>query len=522
MKHLIILLLVFVFCPHGSAAVPIRWTVETSRVAPAQIEAYHGETLRFEASLQSYGKPFAPTNNLYAIYWQTNGMDSAYWVGPAVISNNVLLSEWIPAMDVGATAYQGFIGAPGEIYRASFQLRLRPSPGAVPSELPLPTKTLDFAQVTILNPPYYDRDETDARILELAPVPGNYSTVSNRAMNAVQPATIADMETQTHAAATYQPKGDYLTEESDPTVDAKILTATNETLAAAKDYTDGCATDLVERIAGKQDEITDLTTIRSGAALGATALQTETDPTVPSWAKAAVKPTYAWSEITSKPSWIGSTKPAYGIGEIAGLSGELSTRLSTTNLNNIASPIRINRDYFYDETIFDLSFNGGSSHLEIGVNGFTWNGVAVWWNQIAQKSEIPTALKCPNSITIKTNGVAAVTYDGSAAKTIDLALGGGGGGGPGGTVAAAALEYHADGQAIEVTVAAAGTFSATLTGWPDGQSQMAFVTLAAGASVSPSIKLIGYSEWTVGEEFMAVATRRGNKIYVNPVCITEE
>lgn len=51
--------------------------------------------------------------------------------------------------------------------------------------------------------------------------------------------------------------------------------------------------------ASKQDVIADLSDIRSGAALGATALQsyTETDPTVPSWAKAESKPTYTASEV---------------------------------------------------------------------------------------------------------------------------------------------------------------------------------------------------------------------------------
>lgn len=33
-----------------------------------------------------------------------------------------------------------------------------------------------------------------------------------------------------------------------------------------------------------------------------TALQAETDPTVPEWAKAATKPAYSWSEITEKPT----------------------------------------------------------------------------------------------------------------------------------------------------------------------------------------------------------------------------
>lgn len=223
----------FLFAFSLSAAIPQHWTVETSRVQPAQFEAYHGETIEFAAAMQTYGKPLAITNDLIGIYWQTNGMGSAYWTAPAVISNNVMIARWEPEMDVGANVYSCFIGAPGEIYRAAFQLRLRPSPGAEPSELPLPVKTLDFAQVTVLNAPYYSKSETDAKIIELAPAPGNYATVSNRAMTAVQPDAIADMETQTHAAATYQPKGSYLTSETDPTVDGKISTHNSSSSAHA-------------------------------------------------------------------------------------------------------------------------------------------------------------------------------------------------------------------------------------------------------------------------------------------------
>ena len=35
----------------ANAAVPVRWTVETSRVQPAAFEAYQGETLTFDAVL---------------------------------------------------------------------------------------------------------------------------------------------------------------------------------------------------------------------------------------------------------------------------------------------------------------------------------------------------------------------------------------------------------------------------------------------------------------------------------------
>lgn len=58
------------------------------------------------------------------------------------------------------------------------------------------------------------------------------------------------------------------------------------------------------QLSAKQDKISDLDTIRSNAAKGATALQsyTETDPTVPSWAKATSKPTYTADEVGALPN----------------------------------------------------------------------------------------------------------------------------------------------------------------------------------------------------------------------------
>ena len=139
-------------CAH--AAVPLKWTVETSRVQPVTFEAYHGETLALEATLQSYGKPVSDTLQDARIYWQTNGMGSAYWSAPASASGNVLRATWTPAMDTGANAVYGFIGVAGENYRASFQLRMRSSPGAVPNELELPRKHIDFAEVEVKNAPW--------------------------------------------------------------------------------------------------------------------------------------------------------------------------------------------------------------------------------------------------------------------------------------------------------------------------------------------------------------------------------
>ena len=156
MKSIAVILLP-VFTLQSSSAVPLTWTVETSRVKPAAFEAYQGETLEFEAALCSNGKPLAAPLN-YSFFWQTNGMGNVYWstnvASAANHPTNVMFATWTPSMDVGARAYTCFLGAPGTIYHAAFQLRLRPSPGAVPNALPLPTPTIDFARVTVTNAPW--------------------------------------------------------------------------------------------------------------------------------------------------------------------------------------------------------------------------------------------------------------------------------------------------------------------------------------------------------------------------------
>ena len=130
--------------PARSAAVPLAWTVETSRAQVAQFEAYRGETLDLEATMQSYGSPLA-TPVQPSLYWQTNGMGSAWWTAPATASGNVLRATWSPTNDCGGTVYNCFIGGPYASYRAAFRLRMLPSPGYTPNHLKLPTVTYDAA-----------------------------------------------------------------------------------------------------------------------------------------------------------------------------------------------------------------------------------------------------------------------------------------------------------------------------------------------------------------------------------------
>lgn len=137
--------------PALPTAVPLRWTVETSRAQVAQFEAYRGETLDLEATMKSYGSPLA-TPAQPSLYWQTNGMGAAWWTAPATASGNVLRATWSPTNDCGGTVYNCFIGGPDATYRAAFRLRMLPSPGFTPNHLKLPTVTYDatlFGEPTV-------------------------------------------------------------------------------------------------------------------------------------------------------------------------------------------------------------------------------------------------------------------------------------------------------------------------------------------------------------------------------------
>ena len=163
------------------AAVPLAWEVRPTNPAPAAFDRHHGETIHLTATFNGFGElPFAPGADV-RLWYQTNGMGQAWWSAPATVQSNVITATWSPALDPGADRVSLFFGAPSNVY-ASAVLRLRHSPGFTPSVLTLPVQRLDFSAVEIANAPYYTKTETEAKIAELAPVPGDYETVSNRAM----------------------------------------------------------------------------------------------------------------------------------------------------------------------------------------------------------------------------------------------------------------------------------------------------------------------------------------------------
>lgn len=160
------------FATVGDAAnIPQEWAVEVSRVRQYQFQATHGDTMALKATYWHNGEPFDLGGDTFRLYWQTNAMGSVYWSAPATAASNTVSAVFANTMDPGAPIVYGFLGATSGNYRASFSIRYAPGPGATPNALPLPAATIDFAKVEVLNPPYYTKAETDARIIELSPVP---------------------------------------------------------------------------------------------------------------------------------------------------------------------------------------------------------------------------------------------------------------------------------------------------------------------------------------------------------------
>ena len=128
------------------AAVPLAWDVRPGQPAPVTFDRYHGETIDFSATFRGFGElPFASGADI-RLWYQTNGMGSAWWSVPAIVQSNVLSATWSPALDPGADRVSLFFGAPSNAYAAAV-LRLRHSPGFAPGTMPDPETFHEFDPV---------------------------------------------------------------------------------------------------------------------------------------------------------------------------------------------------------------------------------------------------------------------------------------------------------------------------------------------------------------------------------------
>ena len=203
-------------------AAPLQWTCDWPEAKSQTFSLYQGETATFEPTFRVNG--LTVTNaTIEAVWYQTNGMGNAWWKLDG--------ATFAPSNDVGAAAYRFFVEAKTSddiLYRANGALRMLPSPGFTPNAIEPPIVTLDFANIEVLNPPWteigeratgngerigvletnvYTKAETESKIVELAPAPGNYAAVSNAAVyaaitNAIQDTAIAGKASKSDATLT--------------------------------------------------------------------------------------------------------------------------------------------------------------------------------------------------------------------------------------------------------------------------------------------------------------------------------
>ena len=182
------ILLSYACCLSALASVPVPWTVDVSDMTSKDVTAYRGETLDLAVTFAGY-RPSVATATLY---WQTNGMDNAWWSTNATYSAGVARATFTPAMDPGAPTVLFFVAVNdpgGTCYRASGRLRLSRSPGSNPASAPLPPPggTIDFSRITVLNAPWATLEAAQSAV----------STGVNQALNAVE--SLSNRAEQTYA-----------------------------------------------------------------------------------------------------------------------------------------------------------------------------------------------------------------------------------------------------------------------------------------------------------------------------------
>ena len=163
-----------------ASALPLVWRADWPDAKPVETMVHRGTDVELQPQWRINKEPADTTGWTFTTYCQTNAVGP--WFGPlpgAFFSHT---------NDVGAASYNVIVRAQtpgGDVnYTAFARLRMLDSPGYAPGVLPLPTQSIDFADVTVFNAPYYTKQETDERIVALAPAPGNYAAVSNAAMSA--------------------------------------------------------------------------------------------------------------------------------------------------------------------------------------------------------------------------------------------------------------------------------------------------------------------------------------------------
>lgn len=134
----------------ATAALPLPWRADWPNCKPVEKLLHRGSDVALQPTFYINGLAADTNGWTFSTFVQTNAVGA--WFGPlpgAFFSHT---------NDVGASFYNVMVRAetPGGSvnYTAFARFRMLDSPGFTPGELPLPAKVIDFADVTVLNPPW--------------------------------------------------------------------------------------------------------------------------------------------------------------------------------------------------------------------------------------------------------------------------------------------------------------------------------------------------------------------------------
>lgn len=530
--------LIAALCTASTAiALPLVWRADWPDAKPVETLVHRGTDIELQP-LWRINKEPADTNGwTFTTFCQTNAVGP--WFGPMP---GTIFSH---TNDVGASFYNVMVRAQtpdGAVnYTAFARLRMLDSPGFAPGALPLPAESIDFAEVEVFNAPWYTKAETEAKIVELAPAPGDYAAVSNVAMSAMN---TADAATATNAQQTaaistlsaslagkaskadttltergfgpwsYTGLPDGWTVQSAPSFYGGIwsMIITDGDVGSLSMPTFGAETDAEVTFTFQAPEGTSVTANRTalqGYRLGPDN-QSNPNRDKPLASEAEVEAlrtaiaglTNDYDALANKPQINGVSLSGNKTGGDLGLldltGGKMTGEFRVGGIFDANFQVVPETSTESDYTPPTMRFGDGA-----GVVGIIWrveNGYVAM--DVSDFLGTHYRIALPSA-----SGTLALRED------IDTAIT------PTAPVASATLAWQSNGSAIVVSVGAAGTLSATLTGWIEGQSQTALITLAAGASVSPGVKLVGYGTWPTGGQFLASATRVGDYVYVIPIVL---
>lgn len=128
------------------------------------------------------------------------------------------------------------------------------------------------------------------------------------------------------------------------------------------------------------------------------------------WAKASTKPSYSWSEITSKPSTYTPSSHTHAKSQI--------TDFPSTMKNPTSIIIKLNGGPTEGTNMFTYD---GSTAKSINITASSVGAATeAHTHTKSQITNFPASLKNPTSLSIQLNSGTATTYDGSATKSINI------------------------------------------------------------------------------------------------------